>query len=52
MNNIQRVLLIIVIATITWAGVYDWLNGRQQETAIISVVITAVVGFFLFKTKK
>jgi|TARA_B110000908_G_C10021050_1_gene342926 hypothetical protein len=55
MNNIQRVIVLLLISGIAWMVLnplrYGGLDDGRQFV-IAWLVITAAVGFFLFRTKK
>ena len=53
MNNIQRTIVFLVISAVAWMLVDPLWGGYLNEgRATYWLVITAVAGFFLFKTKK
>ena len=57
MNNIQRVIVLLVISGAAWVLLDPWylsydMSGFRTYEALWWLVITAVTGFFLFRTKK
>jgi len=57
MNNIQRVIVLLVISGAAWVLLDPWFSnsyssGFRTDQMLLWLVITAVTGFFLFRTKK
>ena len=59
MNNIQRTIVFLVISGAVWVLLDPWYSGAgcrssgfSTEEMLVWLAITAVAGFFLFKTKK
>ena len=57
MNNIQRTIVFLVISAVAWVLLDPWFSGGyssgfKTDETLWWLAITAVSGFFLFKTKK
>lgn len=53
MNNIQSTIVFLLISGVVWMLLEPWgYYGLDEGIAIFWLVITAAVGFFLFRNKK
>tara|TARA_R110000796_G_scaffold85836_3_gene186045 strand:+ start:241 stop:417 length:177 start_codon:yes stop_codon:yes gene_type:complete len=51
MNNIQRTIVCLLISAVAWVVLEPWDGELVEGPAILWLVITAAVGFFLFRTR-